>query len=89
MQDENNKSENKNMYLIRDIRDKELKKLDWYAIRAASGGEAIPDNVKTLMQEWRDITDNCNPEADSAGNLILSSVNFPKLKVSGLRLNLI
>ena len=68
------------MYHIKDIRDKELKKLDWYVIREMSGGEKIPDEIKTLMQEWRDITKNCDPEIDEAGNLILSSVEFPKLK---------
>jgi len=64
---------------IRDLRDVELKKYDWYAIREMSGGEVIPDDIKAYMQAWRDLPSNCTPELDDAGNLILSSIEFPVL----------
>lgn len=57
------------MNLVRDYRDKELKKYDWYAIREISTGVAIPDNIKTYTQLLRDLPTNCTPELDEAGNL--------------------
>ena len=67
------------MNLVRDYRDKELKKYDWYAIREISTGKAIPENIKTYTQALRDLPDNCVPELDSAGNLTNGFDIFPVL----------
>lgn len=67
------------MNLVRDYRDKELKKYDWYAIREISNGIPIPDNIKTYTQLLRDLPTSCIPELDEAGNLTNGFDIFPAL----------
>jgi|SaaInlStandDraft_6_1057023.scaffolds.fasta_scaffold50188_2 hypothetical protein len=68
------------MNLVRDYRDKELAKYDWYAIREISAGVAIPENVKVYTQALRDLPNNCIPILDEAGNLTNSIDIFPILE---------
>ena len=68
------------MNLVRDWRDAELKKYDWYAIRSITTGEDIPENIKVYMQTLRDLPNNCIPEMDEAGNLTNGGEIFPSLK---------
>jgi hypothetical protein len=79
MADNETQSQPLGMNLVRDWRDAELKKYDWYAIRSVSTDTPIPENIATYTQTLRDLPNNCVPELDEAGNLINGNDIFPVL----------
>ena len=66
---------------VRDWRDVELKKLDWYGIRKISHGIDIPTNVLNYMQVLRDLPNNVTAEVDEAGNLTNANT-FPRMEIT-------
>lgn len=65
---------------VRDWRDAELKKLDWYVVRKISHNIDIPTNVLNYMQVLRDLPNNVTAEVDEAGNLTNANT-FPRIEV--------
>ena len=63
---------------VRDWRDAELKKLDWYILRKASHDIAIPINVLNYIEALRDLPATMTATIDAAGNLTNSN-EFPVL----------
>ena len=59
--------------LVRIERNTRLKETDWWAC----SDRVMTEPQKAYRQALRDITNNCNPELDEVGNLVLTSVNWP------------
>lgn len=68
------------MNLVRDLRDTELTKYDWYGIRAITTGEPVPANVMAYMQALRDMPGTATPEVDDAGNLLNATALLNKVQ---------
>lgn len=66
---------------IRDWRNAELKKLDWYILRKASHDIDIPTNILNYIEALRDLPANMTATVDDAGNLTNSN-EFPVLAAS-------
>jgi len=55
-----------------------LSECDWIVIKAVSSGQQIPNEWIQYMQELRDLPSHVVPQLDELGNLLLSSVQWPK-----------
>ena len=66
------------MRLLRVERDAKLAALDWEVIKAYSLGVAVDEKLKTYMQALRDLPSSAKPKTDSNGDLVNSSVTWPK-----------
>jgi|APGre2960657373_1045057.scaffolds.fasta_scaffold15683_2 hypothetical protein len=63
---------------LRSERNRLLSECDWIVIKAVSSGQQIPNEWIQYMQELRDLPSHVVPQLDELGNLLLSSVQWPK-----------
>jgi hypothetical protein len=63
--------------LLRKERDKRLQEVDWIVNRAYSSAQPVPTEWATYMQALRDLPSTSTPTLNEAGQLDMSSVDWP------------
>jgi hypothetical protein len=72
-----NKNEIEPAKLMRKERDKRLQEVDWIVNRAYSSAQPVPTEWATYMQALRDLPSTSTPTLNEAGQLDMSSVDWP------------
>ena len=72
-----NKNEIEPAKLMRKEREKRLQEVDWIVNRAYSSAQPVPTEWATYMQALRDLPSNSTPKLNDAGQLDMSSVDWP------------
>jgi|APGre2960657444_1045066.scaffolds.fasta_scaffold18647_2 hypothetical protein len=68
---------NEPLRVLREERDKRLTACDWYVSRAFCKNELVPGEILKYMQALRDLPSTSTPTLNEAGQLDMSSVDWP------------